>query len=248
MDDPLLAILRSLRRGELDVEEAWRRVRELKAVNLGFAEVDLLREARKGFPEVVFCLHKQDEEILAIARAIASRSRVALLTRARPSTAGLIRGTFPEARYFERSGAIRIGQPPAGTGLVTVISAGTSDIPVAEEAAVTAETMGARVRTFWDIGVAGLHRLISKLEDLQDSRVIVAVAGMDGALPTVTAGVVSCPVIAVPTSVGYGTGAGGYAALLTMLNSCAPGVAAVNVDNGFGAGYVAALVNRPASP
>ena len=171
-----------------------------------------------------------------------------LVTRLSDEKAEKILKAFPESTYYERSKALTLSKKSPdimGRGTILVICAGTSDIPVAEEAAVTAQVMGARVETYWDIGVAGIHRLFSKLPDLRQSRAIIAVAGMDGALPSVIAGLVGCPVIAVPTSVGYGASFNGLAALLTMLNSCAPGVSAVNIDNGFGAGYAASLINQP---
>ncbi|RPJ06829.1 MAG: nickel pincer cofactor biosynthesis protein LarB, partial [Spirochaetaceae bacterium] len=151
---------------------------------------------------------------------------------------------FPRFEFYPRSGCITLGELPAAAGRVSVVSAGTSDIPIAEEAMVTAMTMGAEVKNYWDIGVAGIHRLFAKITELRSSNTVIAVAGMDGALPGVIAGLVSCPVIAVPTSIGYGASFQGLAPLLTMLNACAPGVSVVNIDNGFGAGYVAALINR----
>ncbi|MBN2352320.1 MAG: nickel pincer cofactor biosynthesis protein LarB [Spirochaetales bacterium] len=214
------------------------------SLELGVAEVDVARHVRTGFPEVVFCPNKTDDDIASIVKALTAFHETVLCTKARPSTFALLSREHPETRYYEKSGAIVIGKLKEGTGKVSVVCAGTSDIPVAEEAAVTARCLGAAVDTHWDVGVAGLHRLLSKIADLRRSRAIVAVAGMDGALPSVLAGLVSCPVVAVPTSVGYGASFGGVAALLTMLNSCAPGVASVNIDNGFGAGYIASLINK----
>jgi pyridinium-3,5-biscarboxylic acid mononucleotide synthase len=233
-----------IQKGQIDVEEGYSRLAGLLTSELGFAEVDLGRSIRTGNPEVIFCQNKIDSDILQIALKLKESNQIILLTRARESTFNLLSENFKDVKFNNRSGAITIGQQQDGVGLVTVISAGTSDIPISEEAAVTANTMGARVQTFWDIGIAGIHRLFSKIELLKKSRVIIAVAGMDGALPGVVAGLVGCPVIAVPTSIGYGTGAGGYAALLTMLNSCAPGVSVVNIDNGFGAGVIAARINK----
>jgi NCAIR mutase (PurE)-related protein len=240
----LLDLLEQIKQHTLSPQEALKRITGPLPGNLGFAEVDVYRELRTGFPEVIYCKNKTDKQVLFIAREIAKRTLPVLLTRAKKSTAALLRAHFKQVRYFETSGVIVIGTQEKACGRVTVVSAGTSDIPVAEEAAITAQTAGASVQTYWDIGVAGIHRLLSKIDTLRESRVIVAVAGMDGALASVIAGLVSCPVIAVPTSVGYGAHLNGIAPLLTMLNSCAPGVTVVNIDNGFGAGYTAALINR----
>jgi NCAIR mutase (PurE)-related protein len=243
-NEKLKEILSQVAQKKLDPQAAQARIMEMISQELGVAEVDVSRAARTGFPEVVFCPNKSDADIASIVTALAAYNDVVLCTKARPSTYALLSGIFPDVVFHEKSAAIVIGKLKEGTGLVSVVSAGTSDISVAEEAAVTAQSLGAKVETFWDVGVAGLHRLLSKIPNLRQSKVIVAVAGMDGALPSVLAGLVSCPVIAVPTSVGYGASFGGVAALLTMLNSCAPGVATVNIDNGFGAGYIASLINR----
>jgi pyridinium-3,5-biscarboxylic acid mononucleotide synthase len=242
--EKLSSVLDELAHRRIDPSAAETKIRELISRELGMAEVDVSRQLRTGSPEVVFGLNKSDDDILSIITTLKEHVSPVLCTKARPATFELVRSRFPESVFYEKSGAIVVGSLAPGTGRVSVISAGTSDIKVAEEAAVTAQVMGAAVETFWDVGVAGIHRLFSKLETLRKSRAIVAVAGMDGALPSVLAGLVACPVIAVPTSVGYGASFGGLAALLTMLNSCAPGVTAVNIDNGFGAGYVAALINR----
>jgi NCAIR mutase (PurE)-related protein len=228
----------------LSIDEGYRKIIDMISGNLGFAEVDLGRSMRTGYPEVIFCMNKKDDDILQIAKKIKENQDIILLTRARNSTYLLLNDNFIGVQYFERSGVITIGNQKEEKGMVTVVSGGTSDIPIAEEALLVARIMGSKVQSFWDIGVAGIHRLFSKIDQLKKSRVIIAVAGMDGALPGVVAGLVCCPVIAVPTSIGYGTGAGGYAALLTMLNSCAPGVSVVNIDNGFGAGFIAALINK----
>lgn len=237
-------ILQKIKDNRISVEQGYQKIIESVTGELGFAEVDIARSLRTGFPEVVFCQKKEDEDILKIVQAIKSRNKLVLCTRARKSTHRLLSDNFTEVQFYERSKTITLGKPESEMGLVSVVSAGTSDIPVAEEAYVTAKIMGSKVEHNWDIGVAGIHRLFSKLERLRKSRVIIAVAGMDGALPGVIAGLTSCPVIAVPTSIGYGTGTGGFAAMLTMLNSCAPGVSVVNIDNGFGAGYIASLINR----
>ncbi|MBN2531729.1 MAG: nickel pincer cofactor biosynthesis protein LarB [Spirochaetales bacterium] len=237
-------ILQKVKDNCISIEEGYHQIIESVTGELGFAEVDIARSIRTGFPEVVFCQNKEDDDIVKIVQAIISRNDLVLLTRARESTYRLLSECFKEVFYYKRSNTITLGKAESEKGLVSVVCAGTSDIPVAEEALVTAKIMGSRVEKYWDIGVAGIHRLFSKLKKLRKSSVIIAVAGMDGALPGVIAGLTSCPVIAVPTSIGYGTGTGGIAALLTMLNSCAPGVSVVNIDNGFGAGYVASLINR----
>jgi pyridinium-3,5-biscarboxylic acid mononucleotide synthase len=236
--------VQEIKDGRLDVDEGYAKITKVISGDLGFAEVDLSRSIRTGYPEVIFCLNKKDADILQIAKTIKEHNPIILLTRAKESTYQLLKDNFDEIQYFERSGVITIGNQPDEKGMITIVSGGTSDIPIAEEAALTARVMGAKVQSYWDIGVAGIHRLFSKIESLKKSRTIIAVAGMDGALPGVVAGLVGCPVIAVPTSIGYGTGTGGYAALLTMLNSCAPGVSVVNIDNGFGAGFIAALINK----
>lgn len=242
--DLIRETIQEIKDGRIDIEEGYTKLTALLSSELGFAEVDLGRSIRTGYPEVIFCLNKLDSDILEIAKRIKEHNDVILLTRAKESTYTLLNSSFEDVHYYQRSGAVTIGKQKEEFGMVTIISGGTSDIPIAEEAAITARIMGSRVQTFWDIGVAGIHRLFSKIENLQQSRVIIAVAGMDGALPGVVAGLVRCPVIAVPTSIGYGTGAGGYAALFTMLNSCAPGVSVVNIDNGFGAGFIATLINK----
>jgi len=216
---------------------------QLVSHQLGFAEIDTSRHIRTGFPEVIYCERKKDKEILSIAQTLNKHDSCVLCTRAKNTTFSLLKKHFTNIEFFEESGSIIIGKPKQAIGNVSVISAGTSDIPISQEAAITAQAMGAKVFTYWDIGVAGIHRLFSKLESIRKSNAIVAVAGMDGALPGVIAGLVSCPVISVPTSIGYGASFQGIAPLLTMLNSCAPGVSVVNIDNGFGAGYIAALIN-----
>ncbi|MBN2440098.1 MAG: nickel pincer cofactor biosynthesis protein LarB [Spirochaetales bacterium] len=237
-------ILQKVKDSHISVEQGYKHIIESVTGELGFAEVDLSRSLRTGYPEVIFCLNKEDEDILKIAQAIRAKNNLVLLTRARESTYRLLSDKFEDIEFYPRSGAITIGAVKEEIGLISVVTAGTSDIPVAEEAFVTAKLMGSKVEKYWDIGVAGIHRLFSKLDKLRKSRVIIAVAGMDGALPGVIAGLTSCPVIAVPTAIGYGTGTGGIAAMLTMLNSCAPGVSVVNIDNGFGAGYIASLINK----
>jgi NCAIR mutase (PurE)-related protein len=243
----LSRLLRQVRTGKLSVEEAVARLRTLPFEDLGFAKVDTHRELRTGFPEVIYCAGKTAEQVVKIARSIVARHRVALATRCGAETYGAIREAFPGAVYHETARITVVGKPrrPSSRGRpVVVMSAGTADGPVAEEAAVTAETMGCRVERVYDVGVAGIHRLLVHQEMLSKARVIIVVAGMEGALASVVGGLVSAPVIAVPTSVGYGASFQGVAALLTMLNSCAVGVAVVNIDNGFGAGCFAALLTR----
>lgn len=242
----LRELLQAFRRGEVTLEQVLARLRHLPYEDLGFAKLDHHRHLRQGFPEVVFGQGKTPEQIAEIVSRIVERSSVALVTRTNETAYAAVRRIAPEAIYHPQARMITIrrGDPPEPYGLIAVVSAGTADIPVAEEAVVTAETLGNRVVRFYDVGVAGLHRLLSVYEHLAAARVIVCVAGMEGALPSVVGGLVSAPVIAVPTSVGYGIGQGGLAALLGMLNSCAANVVVVNIDNGFGAGFVASLINQ----
>ncbi|MCC7234357.1 MAG: nickel pincer cofactor biosynthesis protein LarB [Bryobacterales bacterium] len=214
--------------------------------DLGFAKVDHHRAIRAGMPEVIFGKGKAAEHVLHIATHLLERTPNLLATRIEPATATMLRERFPEAEYHPLSGVLRVWRDKTvhGKGTIVVSCAGTSDIPVAEEAVLTAEVMGNQVELIADIGVAGIHRLMSSRERLTQARVCVVCAGMEGALPSVVGGLVSCPVIAVPTSIGYGASFNGLAALLGMLNSCASNVTVVNIDNGFGAGYVASLINR----
>jgi len=244
----LRAILEEVRRGSLDVEEATARLRDLPYQDLGFARLDHHRGLRQGLPEVVFCEGKTTEQVVSIVQSLASHGGPVLATRASEAVFRAVAAVEPAAAYDALGRTILLGDPlaPPPRPGVLVLTAGTADIPVAMEAAVTAEVMGNEVQRIYDVGVAGLHRLLDLREALARAHVIVVVAGMDGALPTVVGGLVNVPVIAVPTSVGYGASYGGLAALLTMLNSCAPGIAVVNIDNGFGAGYVAGLINAAA--
>jgi NCAIR mutase (PurE)-related protein len=239
-------LLEDVKTGCVDVEGALERLRHLPFEDLGFAKLDHHRALRHGMPEVVFGKGKTPEQIAIIAERLVDRAANVLITRADAPTADAVRTRIADAEYFPLSGAMRIWRDRTlhGKGKIAVVSAGTSDLFVAEEAQVTAETMGNEVDTVHDIGVAGIHRLMSNRERLMQARVIVVCAGMEGALPSVVGGLVSCPVIAVPTSIGYGASFHGLAALLGMLNSCASNVAVVNIDNGFGAGYVASLINR----
>jgi pyridinium-3,5-biscarboxylic acid mononucleotide synthase len=242
----LRALLESVQSGATDIDTALERMRHLPFEDLGFAKVDHHRALRHGMPEVVFAQGKTPEQVAEIAARLVARAPNVLITRADAATAALVRERIPEAEYFPLSRAMRVwcDRTVRGKGKIAVVSAGTSDIPVAEEAQVTAEVMGNEVETVFDIGVAGIHRLMNSRERLTEARVVVVCAGMEGALPSVVGGLVACPVIAVPTSVGYGASFHGLAALLGMLNTCASNVAVVNIDNGFGAGYVASLINR----
>jgi pyridinium-3,5-biscarboxylic acid mononucleotide synthase len=215
-------------------------------VDLGFARVDTDRTRRCGFPEVIFGAGKTPEDVLAIARVILLQENVLLVSRATRAQFDAVVAEFGNARWHERARCITVQRPPARrlSGSVAVVCAGTSDLPVADEAAVTLEVFGGTVRRFTDIGVAGLHRLLAVRDELEACTAIIVVAGMEGALPSAVAGLVSKPVIAVPTSVGYGASFGGVAALLGMLNSCGSGVTVVNIDNGFGAAYAAAQILR----
>ncbi len=240
-------LLREVKAGRLSVTEAVAQLRQLPFEDLGFAKVDHHRELRTGFPEVIYCSGKTCEQVIEIARRIVSRNHVALATRCTSEIAETARSTFSKVAWHEAARVLVVGRPPrpsARAKPIAVVTAGTADVPVAEEAAVTAETMGCRIERIYDVGVAGLHRLLRHREKLHEARVIIVVAGMEGALASVVGGLVSSPVIAVPTSVGYGASFEGLSALLTMLNSCAAGVVVVNIDNGFGAGYFAALLVR----
>lgn len=250
--DDLRRLLAEVRDGSRSIDDALRALQrpEAAAGHLEFATVDHDRARRCGFPEVVFCQGKRPADAAAIAAEILTRSDRVLLTRAEPAHAAAVRERLPAAVHHERARCLTVAPPELPQhGLIAVVCAGTADLPVAEEAAVTARFAGNRVETFRDIGVAGLHRLFGKLDAIRRAHAIVAVAGMEGALPSVLAGLVDKPVIAVPTSIGYGASFGGLAALLSMMNSCAAGVAVVNIDNGFGAGYLASQINlRTASP
>jgi NCAIR mutase (PurE)-related protein len=247
--DSLRHLLERLRRGELTVAEAMDRLRDLPFETLAEARVDHHRALRRGFPEVVYGAGKTPEQAVAIARAIATRGQTVLVTRAAPPVAAALGAAFPAAVAdpVSRTVVIRAGEVPPLPGRVLVVSAGTSDLPVAAEAQVTAETLGCTVVRLADVGVAGLHRILSSSHLLREAEVIIAVAGMEGALPSVIAGLTDRPVIAVPTSIGYGASFDGLAALLGMLAGCAPGLVVVNIDNGFGAGYAAATFLRTAA-
>lgn len=242
----LRALLESVKAGETSPDEAVERLRVLPYEELGFANLDHHRALRRGFPEVVFCQGKTPEQVAAIVERLAAHSDVVLGTRASAECFDAVRAVVPDARYHTLARVITVerGEARARRAGVTVVSAGTADLPVAEEAALTAEMMGHDVDRVYDVGVAGLHRLLAQLDRLRRARVAIVVAGMEGALPSVVAGLLDVPVIAVPTSVGYGAHFNGLAALLGMLNSCSSGVGVVNIDNGFGAGTLAAMINR----
>ena len=241
-------LLEKVASGNLETDKALEQLRDLPFENLGFAHIDHHRALRTGFPEVIFGQGKTREQILSIAERITEHGSQMLATRLAEDAVQALVERFPQAEHdvLARTVLVRAPRTPPRTGLVAVISAGTSDLPVAREAVVTAQAMGAHVEEIYDVGVAGLHRLLAYREQLQKARVIVVVAGMEGALASVVGGLVDIPVVAVPTSVGYGASFQGVAALLAMLNSCASGGVVVNIDNGFGAGYAAALINRGA--
>ena len=240
-----IRLLEKFRAGGVGRDRVLRAFQAAPVADLGFAQVDTHRALRKGFPEIVFGAGKTPEQVLKIAGKLLEHEPHVLVTRIAPEHARLLRKKFKFAVHHELARCVTIDRKPLPKrpGTIAVVCAGTSDLPVAEEAAVTAEIMGNRVERVTDVGVAGVHRLFNRLERIQSANVVVVVAGMEGALPSVVAGLVSKPVIAVPTSVGYGASFGGIAALLGMLNSCASGVTVVNIDNGFGAGYAASQIN-----
>lgn len=238
-------ILEAVEQGKLAVADALQSLRSLPFEDMGFAHVDHHRHLRCGFAEVIFCPGKSSRQICEIFERLLSSGANVLATRAEPEVYQMVFSRFPLAKYNEVAKTITLIQKrPEAIGQVAIVSAGTSDIPVAEEARETAQIMGSVVEIIYDVGVAGLHRLLAHCPQLQRANVVVVVAGMEGALPSVVGGLVSVPVIAVPTSIGYGASFGGVAPLLTMLNSCASGVSVVNIDNGFGGGYMAGLINR----
>ena len=243
----LRALLESVRGGQTDVDSALGELRDLPFRSLGFAHADTHRHLRTGFPEVIFGTGKTPAQIASLLDELGRSGATVMATRISPEVAHEVLSAVPAARYIEGARIVVHGpvpEPTRGRGTIAVLSAGTADIPIAEEAAVTAELDGNHVVRIFDVGVAGLHRLLAHRESVEKAEVLVVVAGMDGVLPTVVAGLFSRPVIAVPTSISYGASMGGIAALLTMLNSCATGVAVVNIDNGFGAGRMASLLNR----
>ncbi len=241
----LKTLLEQVKNGKVAVEDALQSLRTLPFEDLGFSKIDHHRQLRTGFPEVIFCEGKTVAHVKQISERILAAGHPLLATRATPDMYEAVKEIASEARYNALGRTIAVSESDAaGVSGILVVSAGTSDLPVAEEAAETAQMMGNQPERLYDVGVAGLHRLISNHEKLLTARVIIVVAGMEGALPSVVGGLVDCPVIAVPTSIGYGASFGGLAALLGMLNSCASGVTVVNIDNGFGAGYSASLINQ----
>ncbi len=244
-----IELLEKFRTGKTNRDEVLHAFQAAPLADLGFAQVDTHRALRKGFPEVIFGAGKTPLQVVKIAAQLYQQEERVLITRITDEHAKALKKKFKHAVHHEVARCVTVEKTPLKKrpGVVAVLCAGTSDLPVAEEAAVTAEVMGNQVERIFDVGVAGLHRLLKRLDQVQRANVIVAVAGMEGALPSVVAGLVARPVIAVPTSIGYGANFGGLAALLAMLNSCGSGVTVVNIDNGFGAGYAASQINALAS-
>jgi pyridinium-3,5-biscarboxylic acid mononucleotide synthase len=234
-------ILQSIKSGELSIDSAFNKLKDLPFEDLSFAKVDHHRHIRQGVPEVIFAEGKREEDVIAIARTIYKKSRKVLITKASKEMFDDL--NLKNAAFHPLSKVISVNGEKKKKGQVLILSAGTSDIPVAEEAAVTASFLGSRTETVYDVGVAGIHRLMDAKQALNSSRVIIVVAGMEGALPSVVGGLIDKPIIAVPTSIGYGTSLGGLTALFAMLNSCVPGIAVMNIDNGFGAGCLAHKIN-----
>jgi len=245
--DSLKKLLESISKGEISIENALQQLKHLPFEDIGLACIDHHRGLRRGMSEVIFGEGKEAENIIAIMDRLIEQGESILITRLSSEKAEKVQEKYPESLYYKRARVLTLIPKPvksSGRGTILVISAGTSDIPVAEEAAITARFMGNEVKTIYDVGISGLHRVLAHMETLEKASVIIVVAGMEGALPSVVAGLVDSPVIAVPTSVGYGASFGGITALLGMLNSCASGVTVVNIDNGFGAGYAASIINR----
>ena len=237
----LKQILEPLRSGNISVEDAIRKLKHLPYEDISFAKVDHHRHLRQGVPEVILAAGKTEDQVIAIAKAMYKKNRSFLISRATKRIHGRLK--IKKATYHPASGTISIGEHEKKKGNILILTAGTSDIPVADEAAVTCSFLGSRVNTAYDVGVAGLHRLMGNKDLMREARVIIVVAGMEGALPSVVGGMTDKPVIAVPTAVGYGTSFGGITALFAMLNSCVPGIAVMNIDNGFGAGVLAHKIN-----
>ncbi|MFC1467644.1 nickel pincer cofactor biosynthesis protein LarB [Verrucomicrobiota bacterium] len=243
--DELKKLLDRFKNGSVTLDDTLQRLRQLPYEDLGFAKVDHHRAMRSGFPEVVFCQGKTVDQVVQIFQSLEKNTDRILLTRAAPEYYEAIKAIHPEAQYNELGRIIYFnGKPPQDSGYVPIICAGTADIPVAEEAFITAQVCGANPERLFDVGVAGVHRLLDHIEHIQRATCIVCIAGMEGALPSVVGGLAPCPVIAVPTSVGYGTHLNGLVPLFGMLNSCASTVTVVNIDNGFSAGYIAAMIAR----
>ena len=245
MDEARLKkLLRAVKAGKVPLEHALAQLKDLPFAELGYANLDLHRPLRGGFPEVVFGESKSAQQLCGIVKVLRERPGVVIVTRLSDEKADACLEVAPEGRHFPQARMFVIQRRVKKLGRVAVVTAGTSDIPVAEEAAVTAEALGASVKRIYDVGVAGIHRLLKRRADIQSAKAAVVVAGMEGALASAVGGLVGIPVVAVPTSVGYGASFGGVAALLGMLNSCAPNVAVVNIDNGFGGGFFASLIAR----
>ncbi len=242
------SILDQFASGGVDREKAAEHLSKLSYEDVGYAKIDHARAGRQGFPEVIFGEGKTNEQIAGIFEKLVEHSPNVLVTRTTPEVYGVLRNIAADVEWHASARLIRLlrDRDERGVGEIAVVTAGTSDIPVAEEAALTAEAMGNRVSRFWDAGVAGIHRIIAHREVLQNAKAVIVAAGMEGALPSVVGGLVAVPVIGVPTSIGYGASFGGIAALLGMLNSCSSNVTVVNIDNGFGAGFVASLMNKKA--
>lgn len=245
--ETLTQLLSQVAHGDLSVTDAAGQFKDLSFEDIDFAHIDHHRSLRKGFPEVIFGMGKTSDQIIGILERMVSKEEIILVTRIDPEKATAVKTVLPEAVYFEDAKLLRIQKKVplvTGFGKILIISAGTSDIPVAKEAALTAQAMGNEVATLFDVGVAGIHRLFAHKDIIFEASVIIVIAGMEGALPSVVAGMVKAPVIAVPTSIGYGTSFNGMTALLGMLNSCSSNIAVVNIDNGFGAGYMASSINH----
>lgn len=242
----VLRILQCVKDGKIELDAAVQALNNIDIENIGYARIDHQRTQRKGFPEVIYADGKQPDQVAEIAERLFKRNDKVLITRACPNTYQVVKQVLPEAVYQPIARTITVCRgemKPQYGGYVAILSAGTSDMPVAEEAAITLSIMGHQVRRIYDVGVAGIHRLLAEQKQMAEAHVLIVVAGMEGALASVVGGLTDRPIIAVPTSVGYGANLGGLAPLLTMLNSCASGVTVVNIDNGFGAGYAAALIN-----
>jgi NCAIR mutase (PurE)-related protein len=247
MDKDLLKkLLEDVKSGDLEIDGAMEKMKDLPYEDLGFAKIDTHRAVRKGFPEVIFCEGKTVDQVKQIVARMMESHAVILGMRASRDVYDGVKEVTDNVEYYELARAILVGKKtePKYKGKVLIVSAGTADLPVAEEAALTAEVLGNEVERLYDAGIAGVHRLLSKRDVIYSANVIVVVAGMEGALPGVVGGLIDKPVIAVPTSIGYGANFNGLSALLTMLNSCVPGIGVVNIDNGFGAGYMASLINK----
>ncbi|WP_270646883.1 nickel pincer cofactor biosynthesis protein LarB [Paeniclostridium hominis] len=240
-------LLEEVKNGDIDIDLAIDKLKDLPYEDIGYANIDHHRQIRNGYPEVIYCEGKSDEHILGIIKRMKEKGSNILGTRCRKDTYENVKNIYPNCEYEELSRILKIQNKSIenlGKGKIVVVTGGTSDIPVADEAYYTAKFLGNEVERVYDVGVAGIHRLLNKMSILKSARVLIVVAGMEGALPSVVGGLVDVPVIAVPTSVGYGANFGGLSALLTMLNSCASGISVVNINNGFGAGYLAATINK----